>query len=263
MRIRKKSIAYVVILLAVVLVSVCISVLLGGMVLVTGIAFLLLNRSVKAVARSGAGGDMVSERNFDKLLLGSTEVWKCFSKGGFSGGRMISFAFYKRSLYTDFLVLKHRFSYLADGGQVLITVDCKDLDVCSSRDLHFADTQLLHSITLERLGIDHGLRHCRSCLPILFCPMFSMGMLISKIASASRIRRSGGSIGTRDLEDMISVLSEMVEFCLQRDLVPRVFFVDFHQGMRDVAGVWEAVSKKYRGIELHVLSNVSQLRDVM
>ena len=127
----------------------------------------VLNKIIRKIIKSSTCWNGNEDRNFDFLLLGSTRVWQSFNKYRYNKKKIISFAFFKRTLYADLLILKHKFSYLSEFGSVIITVDCKDYHNCVSNKLFLPDIQQFHRITIKNLGINQIFYKYASLYPIL------------------------------------------------------------------------------------------------
>lgn len=234
MKISKKEKAFAAVTLSVAIsCGVLISVGWGFFLAVVGGVFLVGNKLIKALFRSGAGGRVTDKRNFDCMLLGSTAVWRAFRRSSREESHTISFAFLYRSLAADFLILKHRFSYVREGGVVGITIDCLDLKTSASGTLNPPDLQLCHPIVLKSLGVDRTVLRRKLSFPLLYTPIYATRILLGCVLPAGFLRNNN----PRDVESILPLLTEIVTFCQERNLEPQIFFFNA-RGMGTLIEKW-------------------------
>jgi hypothetical protein len=173
-----------------------------------------------------------THRNFRFLLLGSTKIWKNMDVEKVNrktNHKIISFAFYKRNLYTDFFVLQRMFSYLEKNGTVIITIDLDDHKQFSSEKLTYADYRILHPLTLHIHNFKVG--KLRKKYPLFFYPVFSLGYIVNKAGkkffkTGERLTRPAKVLNDNIVplthEKLITRIGEMVQFCYERELNVKV-----------------------------------------
>jgi hypothetical protein len=190
-----------------------------------GILFFRLN----SLIRSGAAAPNPLKdlrRNFEYLLLGSTKIWMSTETSG-SDLKLLPFAFYRRTLYADFLILQRMFSFLKEGGCAVVTVECSAASSIVRRSLTYADLQLLHRITLTSLGIRFSNYQRR--YPLFFYPVFSAGYLVHLLQKRCPARLVGipslfrrGQTDEAAISAIIETIGKMAGFCEQRSLKMKV-----------------------------------------
>ncbi|MCG6191502.1 hypothetical protein [Maribellus maritimus] len=169
-----------------------------------------------------------TRRNFEYLLLGSTKMWRNIDVNSYNQNgknKILSFAFYKRSLYADSFILRRMFSYLRENGTVLITIDLDDEKHYSKETLSYADLRMLHPITLrirkfkfERIMVKY---------PLIFYPVFSFGYLFNKLKNSlfyysdwnkktNDLDQNTDNVITLTHEKLISKIEQMTGFAKER-----------------------------------------------
>ena len=247
------SLASFVFLLSLFRFSLITSVFISSGVLLGVLCFLELNRIVK---RDMQAQDIYNDtrRNFRFLLLGSTRVWMCADVNSYNAhikNRIISFAFYQRSIFASSLILQRMYSFLMDGGAVILTVDFNS-HALGSTELSFADKKLLHPVTLESLGIRKN-RICNE-FPLLLHFKSSIGYLIHKCMKRPLIGKRDGAyekwqnaICGKD-GHVVEHIESIVRFCKERNLKILIGYIVTNREM-------ESVSKKINAkLKSHDLS---------
>ncbi len=177
-----------------------------------------------------------SLRNLDYLLLGSTRVWKQGLKEDLLSRNIISFAFFKRNLLTDFIVLKHKFSYLKENGTVIVTIDLADLGVTTSEKVYISDLRMMHRITRHDLGFNNYFFQLVNQFPLIFYPGFLFGL--AKTIKRSTLNYETGTkpdvFGNQIRDYIVSILSRFIEFCCERKIHLKVVFIDESNENREV-----------------------------
>ena len=232
-----KKVIFTITSLAIVFTAFLVQYSLGMAVLVTFLTalfflsfFVLNNILIKDTKPPNIFTD--THRNFRFLLLGSTKIWKntdVEKVNRKTNYKIISFAFYKRNLYTDFFVLQRMFSYLEKNGTVIITIDLDDRAQFSSEKLTYADYRILHPLTLHINNFKVGA--LRKKYPLFFYPGFSIGYIVNKAGKKLFRKGEWGNKSTKVLNDnviplahekLITRIGEMVQFCYERELDVKV-----------------------------------------
>lgn len=212
---------------------------------------------VKNIVRKGNALPQKERRNFQYMLLGSTSVWQQLNKQRFDLNSIISYAFYKRSLYADFLILKHKFSYLTKRGEVLITVDCKDIQNGVSGELYFPDYLLFHPITINSLGLKPRNIEYIFSFPMILRPLYSTGLLFWNFFGC-RYRKSYKPLGSQKAK-LLQILSEMIDFSLRREITPQVFFLNYSERNEEIAEIESKIRTKFNTVKTHRIFDLNQM----
>ena len=197
---KKEIILLIILLIAAILTFTKLSVWMSLIFLSIGIILLIINKVIIIVIKEGEYGKYKNKCNYSCILLGSTTVWKYFLKNNYKNKQLLSYAFFKRSLYADFLILKHKFSYLSESGKVVVTIDCLDIDTSISSKLYFPEFLLFHRVTLKNLKINRLILRYTSSFPLIFYPTYSLKLLRARISHTSHfpdkleLRRNKGNI---------------------------------------------------------------------
>lgn len=220
MKYKKKIIIIAIVILSTILIKFSFWSLLG----LIGTIFILLNEYIKYIAKESDYDLFESKkRNFQVIIFGSTNIWKDLNRRDFDRTKILSFAFYKRNLYADFLILKHRFSYLRDGGKVIFTIDCKNLRTCIDNKLYFPELIKFHRITLRALGKDCYMLY-KNNYPILFQPIYSIFLVLNKFRNTDNSKTE--KISKDQQQEILRKLLEIQDFCNERNLHMDIVFLN-------------------------------------
>jgi hypothetical protein len=234
--------------------------------------FFRLNSAVRDSTGTpdAAGGH---RRNFEYLLLGSTAVWQHLNPGEYNQGtdnRLLSFAFYHRSLFADFLILQRMFSYLREGGCVVVTVDCAM--PLRADGLTYADLRLLHRVTLLSLNIKFG--GYRKEYPLFFYPRFSAGFLSAMMCKevACRLHKPAAFLpgvrpdvlDGRKISTTVETIRKMAGFCSVRGLQLKVILLaDNDQAATVSAKIKDGLSARDTGLSVFVIRRMEEISGIM
>ncbi len=252
-------------LLALILLSVIVFTLLkynsifSTAILFFSIILFLLNHKTKKIAKEGYQEEHIDKRNFEYLLLGSSSVWASIRENKIQNEELVSYAFFSRSLNASFLILKHKFSYLRRNGKVLISIDCSDLESCISGKLHFPDMMLLHRITLNKLKISHFYLKYSSSFPIIFVPLYSFKLLRLKKYLNNSLPNKKELNRDQDMKRISELLLEMIEFCHQRELEPKIFLIKSIKTESYASAIQKEITLNNKGINIVSISNADQI----
>jgi|GEM_PF-3195345 len=239
------------------------SFLISSILILLFLIIVILNETIRTYIKSGSDISNYNERNLEYLLFGSTRVWKFISENNICNKRLISFAFYKRSLHSDFLILKQKFSYLSKHGKVLITIDCQDLVTISSHRLYFPDVQLLHQITLNNLHINRHLVKYASFFPLIFFPVYSFKMLSAKLFNTHKYAKVTGDMRDQMQVYITSSVCVVVEFCLHRQLVPKIVFINCEEPRHNILKIKSEIARRYKYNDFYFLRSVDELKKII
>jgi len=217
--------------------------------------------------------DMLTDlrRNFEYLVLGSTNVWSFFraqvpeSK---NSSRYMLFALPTRSVAGDYLVLQRMHSYLRKGGQVIWPIDLSD----RYNPIHgvgIAELPYLHPVTLDAFGLKLSEKLLKQ--PVRRAPKFCiiavaaylrdhssrfMGWLSIVLESKCDARRVADEISGSQQQ-----LRDAAVFCRERslDFVP-VFILP--RSLQE-SEFKEQLAKTLHGIDYKVCRSVSEIRDMV
>ncbi|MFV0590284.1 MAG: hypothetical protein ACK5M7_02780 [Draconibacterium sp.] len=168
-----------------------------------------------------------NRRNFDFLLLGSTNIWKNIRQDRFNkeiNNKLISFSFFRRSLYGDFIILQRVFSYLKSEGTVLLPIDFTKFNELGPQRLNISDLYKLHEITLLELG--HKFGKLKKNFPILFNPVFAINYFYHKIGNFHLGKRiNSNNIKEKDIQSISDTINDIIQFCAIRNLNVKIFIL--------------------------------------
>jgi hypothetical protein len=121
-------------------------------------------------------------RNFDYLLIGSTKLWHYVRQvhcNEYKDNQVMSFAFFKRSLYAVYLILQHMFSWLKENGTVIVAIDIDECQREGIDKLNYSDFRFLHPVTIKEIGVKFW--KFKRIVPLLFYPVFSIRYFFYKM----------------------------------------------------------------------------------
>jgi hypothetical protein len=210
-------------------------------------------------------------RNFEYLVLGSTQVWSFFraqvpeSK---SSSRYILFALPTRTVAGDYLVLQRMHSYLRKGGKVIWPIDLSDR-YFSIEGIGIAEFPYLHPVTVDALDLKLNAELLKQ--PVRRAPKFCiiavaaylryhssrlMGWLSIFLGSKCDVRRAADEISGSQQQ-----LRDAAAFCRERslDFIP-VFILP--RSLQE-SEFKEQVARTLHGIDYKVCRSVSEIRDMV
>lgn len=180
-----------------------------------------------------------SNRNYCELVFGSTSAWSHYNLRSVDAAqekdKVLSFAFYRRSLIASKLILLRYHSYLKGGGKVVLHLE-KEQKHGSVESLSPADIVYLHPVTISILGIQ-GLQK-RMKFPLFHYPRYICGFILNSIpifrsTSFSRVKNSKPDDWTLspDVEGKWSdTILWIYRFCCDRDIEFEVKFIVSRSG---------------------------------
>jgi len=217
-------------------------------------------------------GDL--RRNFDYLLLGSTNVWgRCHFVGEEAFARVLSFAQPLRNLWGDYLVLQHMHSYLKSDGIVVLTVDYASQNNLQAKGLNYADLQMLHPVTLSSLGQRAYQR--KLAYPLLYFPNYCLGyvyyILVAKFKSRRRWLVGSGKITGKDATyqqnlsgEITQIIKRVSEFCDIRSLGLKVIFIACDEfASENSLEIIESLRSESNRPECHIVEDPEQIISIL
>lgn len=192
---------------------------------------LLVNRILRKefIAKNPFTDD---RRNFDILVLGSTYAWLKVSESRYNIGqenRVISYSFYRRSLFAANLILRRICGLLRAGGAVVFIYRYEELQ---EHALSIADVALLHPVTLREIGIRREEEMLKRVHRLLEDVKYSAGYFTERFLKRRQTREEWKTAGVQEpsisqdfIENSSLILEDIAAFCAKKGLKCHVLLI--------------------------------------
>lgn len=167
----------------------------------------------------------LGKRNLDALVLGSSQVWKYCDNTNVS---VYHCAAYKKSLFMDFCYLKTYFSHIKKNGKVFIFVDYLE-NIELREKVSLLDIKCIHPHLFLQLESDGIIKKRKPF--VKYDIKYAIGYLCSLLGKRFNWvnafwDKKNKKLNADDIEYIYNLLLEMIEFCRERSLNPRICLIN-------------------------------------
>lgn len=164
-------------------------------------------------------------RNMDAIAVGSTKAWKYLRSKGLED-RLYLCTTYRRSLTMDYATLKTFYSHVHPGGKAFLFIDWKEINEIGEK-IFVRDWKYVHSLTFLAMGKKNNnvtklnpLTHDTRFLFSYFFLSVLKRLGFFKVFSWRKTNKKNLDIDTAQVKKLVDRLSEIVQFCYNRDIEP-------------------------------------------